>query len=52
VNVYDAAFAAEQFSVFENDRRNSRLMTRAEFKHRSALRKVFEAFIGLFRGQL
>jgi cardiolipin synthase len=52
LNVYDAAFAAEQFNVFENDRRNSRLMTRAEFKRRSALHKCFEGFIGLFRRQL
>src|SRR4030095_1576557 len=32
LNIYDAAFAAEQVQGFEEDKRKSRLMTRGEFK--------------------
>ncbi|MEO6244232.1 MAG: phospholipase D-like domain-containing protein [Opitutaceae bacterium] len=52
LNIYDAAFAAEQSVVFENDKKRSRVMTRADFKERSFLEKAFEAFAGLFRSQL
>ena len=52
LNIYDAAFAAEQSTVFEIDKSVSRLMTRADFKNRSALGKMFDAVTGLLRQQL
>jgi cardiolipin synthase len=52
LNVYDSAFAAEQIKVFERDRGKSRLMTRAEFKNRSRLGKVFDEIAGTLRRQL
>jgi cardiolipin synthase len=52
LNVYDPAFAAEQVKVFEEDKRNARLMTRAEFKNRSKLGKIFDALAGTLRRQL
>jgi hypothetical protein len=38
--------------VFENDKKNSRLMTRAEFKERSKFAKMIEETAGLLRRQL
>jgi len=52
LNIYDATFAAEQAKVFEEDKSKSRLMTRAEFKNRSALGKIMDKFAALFRSQL
>ena len=52
LNIYDAAFAAEQVKVFAEDKGKSRLITRAEFKNRSALGKLFDKFAALFRRQL
>ena len=52
MNVYDAVFAAEQVKVFEDDKRKSRLMKRAEFKNRSRLRKIFDELAGTLRRQL
>jgi len=52
LNVYDPVFAAEQAKVFEEDRRQSRLMTRAEFKNRSFCGKIFDTLAGTLRGQL
>ncbi|MBC7817214.1 MAG: cardiolipin synthase B [Planctomycetaceae bacterium] len=52
LNIYDAAFAAEQLAVFEEDKRNSRLMKREEFKNRSWLGKTSDAIAGAFRRQL
>jgi cardiolipin synthase len=52
LNVYDAGFAAEQVKVFEEDKDKSRLMTRAEFKNRSAVGKAFDQVAGMFRRQL
>ncbi len=52
LNIYDPVFAAEQISVFEDDKARSRLMTRAEFQERSALRKALDSMAGLFRQQL
>ena len=52
LNIYDAAFAAEQVKTFEADKNKSRLMTRAEFKNRSAVGKMFDKIAGLFRRQL
>ena len=51
LNVYDAAFAAEQVTVFDNDKSVSRRMTRADFKNRSMLGKMFDAIAGLLRQQ-
>ena len=48
----DAAFAAEQIKVFEADKKNSKQMTRAEFKDRSNLGKLIEETAGLLRRQL
>ncbi len=52
LNVYDAAFAAEQVKAFDADKQRSRLMTRAEFKKRSAARKGLEELSGMLRRQL
>jgi cardiolipin synthase len=52
LNIYDAAFAAEQATVFDIDRSVSRLMTRAEFKDRSVAGRMFDAVAGLLRQQL
>lgn len=52
LNIYDAAFAAEQVQVFEADRANSRLMTRAEFKNRSIAGKILDSLAATFRRQL
>jgi len=52
LNVYDASFAVEQAKVFEADKGKSRLMTRAEFKNRSAAGKMFDEIAGTLRRQL
>ena len=52
LNIYDATFAAEQVKVFDDDKRKSRLMTRSEFKNRSATGKLFDAAAGTLRRQL
>jgi cardiolipin synthase len=52
LNIYGANFAVEQVTVFEDDKARSRLMSRAEFKQRSAVRRVFEQVAGVFRRQL
>ena len=52
LNIFDAAFAAEQAKVFEEDKAKSRLMTRAEFKDRSRFGKILDKIAGVFRGQL
>jgi len=52
LNIYDAAFAAEQAQVFEKDKGLSRLMTRSEFKNRSAFGKMYEEIAGMLRRQL
>ena len=52
LNIYDAAFAREQVKVFEEDKGNARLMTRAEFKDRSKFGKALDEFAGVFRRQL
>jgi hypothetical protein len=43
-----AAFAIEQVKVFEEDKGNSRLMTRREFKNRSKVGKTFDEVAGRF----
>lgn len=52
LNIYDAAFAAEQVTVFEADKLKSRLMTRAELKDRSKVGKLFDEIAGTLRRQL
>lgn len=52
LNIYDAAFAAEQIKVFEDDLSKSRRMTRAEFKDRSAVGKLFDQISVSLRRQL
>ena len=52
LNIYDAAFATEQVKVFEADKLKSRLMTRAEFKDRSKVGKLFDEIAGTLRRQL
>lgn len=52
LNIYDAAFAAEQVKVFNEDKTKSRLMTRAEFKNRSPIGKMIDEVAGTFRRQL
>ena len=52
LNIYDAAVAANLVSVFEHDKSKSRLMTRTEFKKRSAIRKVLDEVAGTLRRQL
>jgi len=52
LNIYDSRFAAAQVKVFEADKQQSRLMTRAEFKNRSKIGKFLDELAGLFRRQL
>lgn len=52
LNVYDAAFAADQVKVFEDDKRKARQMTRDEFKNRSAFGRLIERIAGMLRRQL
>ncbi len=52
LNIYDAAFAVAQAQTFEQDKARSRLITRAEFKDRSAVRKFFDELAGMLRRQL
>ena len=52
LNIYDATFAAAQVKVFEEDKAKSRLMTRAEFKDRSKVGKLFDTMAGALRRQL
>jgi cardiolipin synthase len=52
LNVYDGMFAREQVKVFEADKAKSRLMTRAEFKNRSKIRKFCDEIAGTLRRQL
>jgi len=52
LNIYDVAFAAEQVQVFERDKNQSRLMSRSEFKNRSAFGKICDDIAGILRRQL
>lgn len=52
MNIYDAGFAAEQGKEFEQDKLKFRLMTRAEFKDRSKVGKLFDEVAGTLRRQL
>jgi len=52
LNIYDADFAAEQVKVFEKDKSNSKLMTRADFKKRSKIGKMIDKLAGILQRQL
>jgi cardiolipin synthase A/B len=52
LNIYDAEFAKGLIQAFEEDKARSRLVTRAEFKRRSALSKLIDELAGLLRRQL
>jgi cardiolipin synthase len=52
LNIYDATFAAAQAKVFEEDKGQSRLMTRAELKNQSTIGKIMDKIASLFRRQL
>lgn len=52
LNILDAGFAKEMIEVFEADKARARLMTRAEFKNRSAAGKLIDEMAGMLRRQL
>jgi cardiolipin synthase len=52
LNIYDASFAREQIKVFEEDKKKSILVTRANFRERSNIGKIFNVLISLVRGQI
>ena len=52
LNIYEAAFAAVQVKVLEEDKRKSRRMTRAEFKNRPDVGKMFDGVAGTLRRRL
>jgi cardiolipin synthase len=49
LNVFSAAFAAEQVRVFEADKARSREVTCAEWKHRSFWQRLIEWMTAPFR---
>ena len=52
LNFYDEKLAKELIGEFEADKLRARLMTRAEFKKRSALGKLVDEMAGMLRRQL
>lgn len=52
LNIYDKTFAAEQITVFEEDKSKSRLMTRADFKKRPIVGRIFEQLASTLRKQI
>ena len=52
LNVFSAAFAAEQIRIFEDDKRKSREMSVKEWRQRSLLHRLGEILSGIFRSQL
>jgi cardiolipin synthase A/B len=52
LNIYDAKFAAEQAVVFEEDRKNSKLIRLEDFKGRPLLTKIKDRIAGAFGSQL
>jgi cardiolipin synthase len=52
LNLYDAKLAEELIGDFEADKGRARLMTRAEFRSRSAMGKLIDEMAGLLRRQL
>jgi cardiolipin synthase len=52
MNVYDAAFAARQVAVFEQDLKNSRRVTYLEWEHRPWWDQVLDTLASVLRSQL
>ena len=52
LNVYSAEFAAEQARIFDEDRRNARLISYKEWKGRGLCTKLLERILSPFRSQL
>jgi cardiolipin synthase len=52
LNVLDAAFAAEQQRIFEDDKRHARRVTLAEWRERPLSERLSEWLSGLLRTQL
>lgn len=52
LNVFSAAFAAEQIRIFEEDKTKSREMSVKEWRERSLLHRLGEMVSGWFRSQL
>ena len=52
LNIYDSTFAVDQVKPFEDDKRKSRRITRAEFKDRSKIGRFFDQLSGMLRRQL
>ena len=52
LNVFSAAFAAEQMRIFEEDKNKSREMSVKEWRKRSLLHRLGETISGWFRSQL
>ena len=52
LNVFSAAFAAEQIRIFEADKTKSREMSVKEWRERSLLHRLGEKISGWFRSQL
>src|SRR5688572_7047361 len=52
LNIYDSAFAREQVAVFEEDKKKSKEITKADFKERSRFMKIIDHAAGTLRRQL
>jgi cardiolipin synthase len=52
LNVFDAAFAAEQVKVFDADRARSRRITLEEWQNRPWTERLWEHTVGLLSSQL
>jgi cardiolipin synthase len=52
LNVYSAEFAAEQARIFEEDKKNAKLVTYEEWKKRGLWKKILEKILAPFRSQL
>ena len=52
LNIYDADFAAEQIKFFEEDKSKSHLVTRADYRKMSKIRKMLDKLAGIFQRQM
>lgn len=52
LNIYDSRFAARQVKFFEEDKKKSRLMTRADFKHRSLFSVIMDKIASFSNSQI
>lgn len=52
MNVYDAAFAARQVAIFEQDLKSSRRVTHADWERRPGTEQVLDSLASLLRSQL